>query len=403
MPRIADRSTPGYGPVVLSPLPGVIAWPVIGYATVLIAGRLLLCRDTIADQFLNRIFLWCLLSLLLFRCTWTSGVTSLAQLLALGCLVMMSMYILGLAQFWDADSDVAAIWRRQRTYCYMAVVAAVAILVAGAHARAAGRSVDIGLGLHGMVLGIAFGVPMAVCASTLMCAGLRELRRSELATERIFCFAQIACCTFILTNQAVSTTQALTGWPDLGPQLPRVEFITVVCFLISMTFAAVPLGTWLIESGGLDRSGRACRRLQPLWRDLTAAVPEIVLSPDTDAPSRTIPDTRLLRMTVEIRDALLHLRPYFPEELDGSSTKGGLSHSGVADYARRLALAVQVRQAGGPPTSSEAIPQLSSAARNFDTDLRYLLDLAQAWPHARAAIAGDEPIKSAGACANPRL
>ncbi|MFG3617339.1 MAB_1171c family putative transporter [Nocardia sp. NPDC047654] len=388
---------------MLSPLPGVIAWPVIGYAMVLIAGRLLLFRDTIADQFLNRIFVWCLLSLLLFRCTWTPGITSLAQLLALGCLVIMSMYILGLAQFWDADSDVAAIWRRQGIYSHVAVVAAVAILVAGTHARAAEGSVDFGLGLQGMVLGIAFGVPMAVCASTLMCAGLRELRRSELATERIFCFAQIACCAFILTNQAVSTTQALTGWPDLGPQLPRVEFITVVCFVISITFAAVPLGTWLIKSGGLDRSGRSCRRLQPLWRDLTAAVPEIVLSSDTDAPARTMPDTRLLRMTVEIRDALLHLRPYFPEGLDGSSTKRDLSHSAVADYAHRLAHAVEARKAGGPPTSSEVIPQLPSAAQNFDTDLRYLLDLAQVWPRARAAIAGDEPIKSAGACANPRL
>ncbi|WP_157172189.1 hypothetical protein [Nocardia pneumoniae] len=62
---------------MLSPLPGVIAWPVIGYTAVLIAGRLLLFRDTIADQFLNRILLWCLLSLLLYRCTWTPGIAHL--------------------------------------------------------------------------------------------------------------------------------------------------------------------------------------------------------------------------------------------------------------------------------------------------------------------------------------
>ncbi|MFI9410726.1 hypothetical protein [Nocardia gamkensis] len=82
--------------------------------------------------------------MLLFRCTWTPEITSLAQLLALGCLAMMSMYILGLAQFWDADGDVAAIWRRQRSYCHVAVVAAVAKFVAGAHARAAEGSVDEG-------------------------------------------------------------------------------------------------------------------------------------------------------------------------------------------------------------------------------------------------------------------
>ncbi|WP_308427818.1 DUF6545 domain-containing protein [Nocardia pneumoniae] len=65
----------------------------------------------------------------------------------------------------------------------------------------------------------------------------------------------------------------------------------------------MPLGAWLIETAGLDRNARACRRLRPLWRDLTAAVPEILLLPDTDTLQPTVPATRLRRIAIEIRDA----------------------------------------------------------------------------------------------------
>lgn len=365
--------------MVLSPLPGVIAWPVIGYTAVLVAGRMLLFRDTIADQFLNRIFLWTLLSLLLYRCTWMPGATGLAQELALACLVIMSMHVFGLARFSDADSDVDAIWRGQRTYCFLAVVSVIVILTAGAYARAEGRSVDLGVGFEGMVAGVAFGIPIATSASTLLSVGCRAFRRKELVKERVFYSSLIAGCVCLLTYQVVSITQALTGWPNLGPHLPRVEYIVVVYFVASTTFTAVSLGTWLIEGAGLDRTGRSYRRLWPLWRDLTTAVPEIVLLPDSDLRARTIPPTRLLRMTVEIRDALLHLRPYFPEEPDSSNTPTDGSRSGVADYAHRLAHAVESRKSGEAPTSSGVVPQSLSGGKDFDTDLRNLLDLARAW------------------------
>ncbi|MEU6829434.1 MAB_1171c family putative transporter [Nocardia beijingensis] len=364
--------------MVLSPLPGFIAWPVLGYASALTAGRLLLFRDTIADQFLNRILLWCLLALALYRCTWTTAVAELAQLPALGCLVVMAMYILGLARFWDADGDVAAIWRRQRGYCLVAAASAVAILGAGLHAHARGRSIDMGSDLDGMVLAVAFGGPMAVSAVTMLWVGGRWLRRTESAKEKVFYYALIIDTAYILANQGLSTMQMLTGWPDLGPHLPRVEFITVVCLVSSSTLLAVPLGTWLLERLGLDRPARSCRRLRPLWRDLTAAVPEIVLVPDTGAREQVPPATRLLRMAVEVRDALLHLRPYFPE--------GDESPLGTADYAHRLAYAVQARKTGGPPVRAEVVPRSPLGARDFDTDLRHLLALARIWPRASTAL-----------------
>lgn len=372
--------------MVLSPLPGFIAWPVFGYASVLTAGRLLLFRDTIADQFLNRILLWCLLALALYRCTWTPTVAELAQLPALGCLVVMAMYMLGLARFWDADGDVAAIWRRQRGYCLVAVVSAVAILGAGFHAHVRGRSIDMGPDLDGMLLAIAFGAPMAISAATLLWIGTRWLRRTESAKEKVFYYALIIDTAYILANQVLSTMQVLTGWPDLGPHLPRVEFITVVCLVSSSTLLAVPLGAWMLERLGLDRSARSCRRLRPLWRDLTGAVPEIVLLPDAGAREQVPPSTRLLRMAVEVRDALLHLRPYFPE--------GDESPLGTADHAHRLACAVQARKTGGPPVRAEVVPRSPLGARDFDTDLQHLLALARVWPRARNAYLGGVGLRT---------
>ncbi|MFD6463925.1 DUF6545 domain-containing protein, partial [Streptomyces roseolus] len=52
------------------------------------------------------------------------------------------------------------------------------------------------------------------------------------------------------------------------------------------------------------RDSRKIRRLQPLWRDLTGAIPGIVLHERPDEAARY----RLYRMVVEIRDALTQLR-----------------------------------------------------------------------------------------------
>ncbi|WP_181718843.1 hypothetical protein [Nocardia gipuzkoensis] len=52
-----------------SSISGIIAWPVIGFVAAVLAGRWLLVRDTPVDKLLNQLFLWGLLSLLLYRCS----------------------------------------------------------------------------------------------------------------------------------------------------------------------------------------------------------------------------------------------------------------------------------------------------------------------------------------------
>ncbi|WP_324194026.1 DUF6545 domain-containing protein, partial [Nocardia farcinica] len=92
-------------------------------------------------------------------------------------------------------------------------------------------------------------------------------------------------------------------------------------------------------------TSRYCRRLKPLWRDLTAAVPEIVLALPQDRFGRVEPATRLHRMTAEIRDSLLQLKRYGAVDEPGQ---------GADVYARRVAAAIAAKNAGVAPQISTA-------------------------------------------------
>jgi hypothetical protein len=97
-----------------SSISGIVAWPVIGFVAAVLAGRCLLVRETVVDKLLNQLFLWGLLSLLLYRCTMTPGIASLAHQLSLGCTVMASMCLQGIVRIWAFDVDPAAVRCRHR-------------------------------------------------------------------------------------------------------------------------------------------------------------------------------------------------------------------------------------------------------------------------------------------------
>ncbi|MEV0031855.1 MAB_1171c family putative transporter [Nocardia sp. NPDC050793] len=149
--------------------------------------------------------------------------------------------------------------------------------------------------------------------------------------------------------------------------------------LRAVSVSAIPLISTLITRLGHDRTGRYLRRLQPLWTDLTAAVPEVVLATTAD---RRPPDPaiRLHRMTMEIRDSLLHLRRYV--SLDDAD------YQDPQVYTRRIAEAIVVKTAGRPPVDSPAKPKnrAQPGVRDLNAELHELLALAHAWPQVRGLI-----------------
>ncbi|MGW4740435.1 DUF6545 domain-containing protein [Nocardia xishanensis] len=283
-----------------------VAWAIFGSLSLILAGRLLLVRETVIDYLANRLLLWSLLALLLYRWSKAGPFAGVVEQFASGCVVLSTTYLLGIARLEGVDEDMGRVRQRERRYCAIALAFTAAILFAGWSADAEGLPLDIGIGWQGFLLVLSTSVPITVNTVLFAIRGIRELRTgSREAVEKLVAFALFAVNLFVWTNQLLSASQILFGRPDMGPYLPRVEWIFTVCIAANGALLALPLAAALGEVAGLDSAGRSRRRLHVLWRDLTEAVPEIVMSPGSDSGSHG----RLFRMTVEIRDAILHLGP----------------------------------------------------------------------------------------------
>jgi hypothetical protein len=225
------------------------------------------------------------------------------------------------------------------------------------------------------VITIALGVPVAINTAVFARRVLKEYGVGDLTVmERFVGTGMVLSMAFVWATQLLSGVELVIGWPHLGPHLPRAELAFTVGVAINSIAPAFPLAMSLLRAAGMDRAGRACRRLEPLWRDLTAAVPEIVKPPVQSGNPRDSA-IRLFRMTVEIRDALMHLGPYLPAEARGPAE----SVRDAGDYARWIAYAARARRAGAAPDYRVAASQLPLGDGEFDADLGQLLDLARVW------------------------
>ncbi|MBF6576459.1 hypothetical protein IU415_23850 [Nocardia farcinica] len=165
--------------------------------------------------------------------------------------------------------------------------------------------------------------------------------------------------------------------------------------VVASAAVAVPLVSTILIRTGHDRTSRYCRRLQPVWRDLTASVPEIVLAPPGDGGG-VEPALRLHRMIVEIRDALLHLKPYTTARYPA-----GPDREGMLSYAVAILAAIDQKNAGRAPQDepSPGLQPVRLGPRDLTTDLNELLDLAGVWPTARHIASIETPLSTR--CATP--
>ncbi|MCP2317195.1 hypothetical protein APR12_002535 [Nocardia amikacinitolerans] len=75
--------------------------------------------------------------------------------------------------------------------------------------------------------------------------------------------------------------------------------------------------------------------------------------------------------------------PYLPPAHDGADSPR--EHPGELDrIAHRLVLATTARKTGVPPGNPRGAELLGLSARDFDADLRQLLELSRAWARMRA-------------------
>ncbi len=368
-----------------SPIPGLLAWPVLVLVTLVLLGRWWLLSDSEGDRLIDRALTAALIGLLLRERLIEqllvdilpfpdSDVINIARQLSFGGILFCVAAIYGLAQLW-AGADPALTRQRQRRYDLVAVVSTAIILIAGTPARRADELIDQTLGWPAVVAWIAFYLPIGAIALLVGRIGIRELRGADETTtwrERIVCLVVLGIAALIgldaLATPVITALEVHAGQPSSDPEMITKAWTFFIATVSATSVVAVPLIATVLTRTGWDRTGRACRRLEPLWRDLTAAVPEIVLP----LPAGTVePATRLHRLIVEIRDSLLFLKRYGVEDN---------ADQDPVTYARAIAAAIAAKSAGQPPAADVAATRaVQPGSRDLTAELDQLLALAAAW------------------------
>ncbi|PXX66643.1 hypothetical protein DFR70_103392 [Nocardia tenerifensis] len=86
-------------------------------------------------------------------------------------------------------------------------------------------------------------------------------------------------------------------------------------------------------------------------------------------------------MTVEIGDALLHLRQFAPDTVSSRAET-------IGDYALRIAQAAELKRRGipAPGRTEHSHSVIRPPAEDRTAELRNLLALSRVWPPAQAAV-----------------
>ncbi|WP_069161962.1 MAB_1171c family putative transporter [Nocardia altamirensis] len=338
----------------------------------IVVGRWLFVHETITDHLINRALAWDAGALLLFCCCAAVGYRDLGQRLFLGVSAMALSKCIGCARLFDG-ADPRLVDERQRRYDVRAAVLGVFVILS-ALAEVAGVHMHRLIDWEAIVWAITEVFIFWIGLLLVRCC-LRELRAaSPTPRERLTYSALLFLGCYDIVSSAYTFMATATGTaPGYPGTLMAVASLVAVVLLVLLL--AVPLFEALLVRAHLDFDGRQCRRLNPLWRDLTAAVPEVVLH--TERPRGS--SSRLYRMTVEIRDALLHLKQFTAET-------GAVRTDDIRAYAVDIAEAAQRRRQGIQVLNPGTVMHLRADDRA--DELRNLLALSREWPRARATVTG---------------
>ncbi|MET7768725.1 DUF6545 domain-containing protein [Nocardia sp. NPDC005366] len=335
---------------------------ITGFAILVAALRWIFLHDNVTDRLINRALglagIGMLIAVVATRPAVPIIVTHLGGIA--GLFTASALY--GVARMLDgADPKEARL--RQRRYDLVALSVSVLTVLINASVVLHLTSVDVSSRWHS-ACSAASCLPLAVSGFRLMRASIREIRSADTPlAERIAYCSLICVAVFWMCYAPILLVRYRLGLPPDDPgkgwALSGFAFFAVITALL-----AIPLVRMAVVWFGWDRESRDCRRLAPLWTDLTAAVPHIAMAPDE--ARRRAPAQRRYRMTIEIRDALLHLRRH----ADGDG------HDDIRGDTLRIVRSTEIGLVAYPGDES---------ADRHDVELRYLLNMARRWPEAKRA------------------
>ncbi|WP_040765904.1 MAB_1171c family putative transporter [Tsukamurella sp. 1534] len=161
----------------------------------------------------------------------------------------------------------------------------------------------------------------------------------------------------------VTSVFGFASWPVLLTVSQASTAGGIIMFVVGLSYPGVR--GFFVEMRYRRRHRRDYKRLEPLWSLLTGAVPEVVLHAGKAGRD---PHLRFQRRIVEIRDVLVQLSPYLPDDFGD-----GIPEENV----HNLLVAMDMRIEAGPVQAPSSMV-LPPDGPSIDDDAAPLLALADA-------------------------
>lgn len=385
-----------------SAVPGIIAWPLIAFMVSVIAARYALFNSAAFDRYLNNTLAYMLVTELLSQpavqrlLDWAAllNVTATQQL-SLAFMIPACTEFLGFTTLWSGRSE-ADTRKAYLRYRRVGLVCFVVFLALATGARRAHEPLEAYPGWVDLLAWAVYLAMLVVLSVQLLRMCIAELVHGATPRERRVASAGIALGLLIGFATLEALVLPFTNKLGLTNTVRIQEWFHGYNFFIeaigASMLAAVPFVMQLLAYCGLDPVSRAWRKLQPLRASMRDAVPGSAFDvAGTVTHGRRRTKLQLHQTTVEIRDAVLQLRPYFSDISDDAlgafvaEFRIPARQRETAAHALALSCAVNNKAAGAKPKASEAAAVLASRATTLDQEIQDLLKLARWWPPAQSA------------------
>lgn len=319
---------------------------------------------------------------------------------------------IGFSLLWSGFSE-AETRRKHRYYRLAAVLLLAGFLICGSRARITQTPLELLTGWDSVTTLSCLTTMLMVLATRMIWNSLRELRSANSRRERLIAFSTLLMgfvgVWAVLQEAALQIFDQL-GWTHTADYRQQSHAAGLFFGILApFVIAAVPLAMKLLSSLGLDPVTRSWRKLQPLRQAMRTVVPECVFDLDVDEPGRRKSELQLHHTVVEIRDAILRLRPYYREipnldlirSLDELNAVPAREHE-AALAALRLAHAARAKAAGVTlePLDVDSGRIVASRAATLEQEAAELVALAKWWPAAHS-VTEDSPASAARREATP--
>ncbi|MFC8178743.1 DUF6545 domain-containing protein [Rhodococcus sp. NPDC057297] len=370
-----------------------ISYPIIAIAIAVVGGRILVLSGTQSSRRVTAAVAALTISALLregevqhfvAKITADTVDVQLVRQLSTAFLMLTMVPLVAMGARWVFGYRSES-WGR---YIYTAAGVSVALLiVVGANARDSDRYIDISPGRETIIYFAVFSLWTATMATLYLYVSVRELKRGYLPRRFVLMFVALGLLSLWGVEETLSImTSAIFAGTDhpnafVHWRVAANETNMIFILLAAALYAAVPLTYRLAETIGVDHWSRSCRKLTPMWRDLTVACPEVLLS---GGPVPSTSRQRVHRMCIEMRDALSVLARFnSPSDVGLHLTRSRIS---------AIAEAIDAKRAGVTPTRFRSF-ELPSA-RSLDGEVDVLRVIAKQWVQARSdkTLMAAEPI-----------